>query len=394
MDRREFFQTGLAGIAAGVAAQVAAEPVAKTLKVDAYSRHLQWLRTADEVAEAAVEMGYDGVDITVRPYPGHVDPAKVATDLPPFVKTIRKHGLQVVTMTCPITDADSPNAEEMLATASSLGLTHYWWGTFRYEQGKPVMEQLEALKPRVEKLAKLNAKYKMKAMYHTYSGAGTVGAAIWDFLHVLHNFDPSQVGFHYDIGHMTNAGGNGTWALNLRAAGPYIAGVSAKDSVMEPTLQVPGGGPLTPEMAATVAASGRGRGGPGGGGPPGGGGGGAGRGRGGGAEPGTAPAGGGPPAAAGAGGRGGRGGPGGGNSMPGWRVRQVPLGTGMDDLPQVAAILKEINFSGPLEVQAEYPNGGAQNAQDKITLPREQVLGAMKRDLLALRMAFHPSGLL
>jgi len=80
--------------------------------------------------------------------------------------------------------------------------------------------------------------------------------------------------------------------------------------------------------------------------------------------------------------------------MPGWRVRQVPLGTGMDDLPQVAAILKEIAFSGPIEVQAEYPNGGAQNAQDKITLPREQVLGAMKRDLLALRMAFHHSGLL
>jgi hypothetical protein len=66
----------------------------------------------------------------------------------------------------------------------------------------------------------------------------------------------------------------------------------------------------------------------------------------------------------------------------------------MDDLPQLAAILKEIGFWGPIEVQAEYPNGGANNAQDKITLPRAQVLGAMKRDLLALREAFGPSGLL
>ncbi len=66
----------------------------------------------------------------------------------------------------------------------------------------------------------------------------------------------------------------------------------------------------------------------------------------------------------------------------------------MDDLPQVANVLKEIGFAGPVEIQAEYPNGGAENAQDKITLPREQVLGAMKRDLLALRMAFGPSGLL
>ena len=58
------------------------------------------------------------------------------------------------------------------------------------------------------------------------------------------------------------------------------------------------------------------------------------------------------------------------------------------------AILKEINFHGPLEIQAEYPNGGAENAQDKLTLPRIQVLAAMKRDLLTLRRGFAASGLL
>jgi len=220
----------LLAMAAARAASAQTAPTAvKKLKVDAYSRHLQWLRTADEVAAATIEMGYDGVDLTVRPYPGHVDPEKWPKTCPvcqdsskPWAAGSHHH--------LPITDADSPNAEKILQAASSLGITHYWWGTFRYQQDKPVMEQLEALKPRSRKLAALNAKYKMKAMYHTYSGSGTVGAAIWDFLFVLRNFDPAQVGFHYDIGHMTNAGGNGTWALNLRAAGPYVAGVSAKDS--------------------------------------------------------------------------------------------------------------------------------------------------------------------
>jgi len=401
MQRRVFLQTGMEAmlaIAAGSAlAAQTPEGETRKLKVDAYSRHLQWLRDADQVADAVVEMGFDGLDITVRPYPGHVDPEKVAEQLPTFVKTIRKHGLLVRTITCPITDAESPNAERILQAASSLGITHYWWGTFRYEAGKPVLPQLEALKPRVAKLAALNAKYKMTAMYHTYSGAGTVGAAIWDMLYVLKNFEPAQVGFHYDIGHMTNAGGNGTWALNMRAAGAYIAGISAKDSVFEPTLVVNEGGPLTPEMAATVAAGRRGAGGPGGR-PPGAGGRG-GRGRGsaegpsrGGQSPtqvANAAAG-----ATGVGGRGGRGAAGGRGGNSNWRVRQVPLGTGMDDLPQVAAILKEIGFSGPVEIQAEYPNGGAESARDKITLPREMVLGAMKRDRLALKMAFAPSGLL
>lgn len=276
---------------------------------------MQWLRSADEVAEAAAEMGYDGVDLTVRPYPGHVEPSRVAQDLPEFVNAIRKHGLQVVEITTNIADADSPHAEEILRAASAVGIKSYWWGTFRYEAGKPVMQQLDALKPRIAKLAALNTKYNMTAMYHTYSG-NAVGAPIWDMLYVLRDFSPEQVGFHCDIGHMTNAGGNGTWATNLRAAGPYVRGVSAKDSFIEK------------------------------------------------------------------------------NAEGAWRVRYVPLGEGNVQLPQFAAILKEIKFSGPVEIQAEYPNGGAENAQDKITLPREQVLGAMKKDLQVLRRAFGTAGLI
>jgi len=415
MDRRKFLQISATTLAASqlapsAFAQTATAPTAKKLKVDAYSRHLQWLRTADEVAEATVEMGYDGVDITVRPYPGHVDPEKVVTDLPPFVNTIRKHGLQVVTITSPITDADSPNAEKILGTASQLGLTHYWWGTFRYEQNKPIMEQLEALKPRVEKLAKLNEKFKMKAMYHTYSGNGMVGSSMWDFLYVLKNFDPQYVGLHYDTCHMTNAGGNGTWEIPLRAAGPYLAGLSAKDSHFALDLNIPEGGPFTGTPESLGRFGGPGGGPPGAGGPPG-------TPRPGLQPPGAPPAAGAPPAtgapagapagARGAGrGAGGPGGPGGGPGGPAvtglggggqpnpWRVKYVPLGEGNINLPRIAAILKDISFSGPVEIQAEYPNGGSENAQDKITLPRAIVLGNLKHDRLTLKAAFTASGLL
>jgi hypothetical protein len=75
-------------------------------------------------------------------------------------------------------------------------------------------------------------------------------------------------------------------------------------------------------------------------------------------------------------------------------VRAVPLGDGLANLPELGLILKEIKFSGPVEIQAEYPNGGADNAQDKITLPREEVLGAMKRDRLVLKAAFAQDGLM
>lgn len=352
MNRRDLLVLGAASAATAAAkpafGQAPPAPAVKKPVIDIYSRQLQWLRTADEVAAALIEMGYEGIDVTVRPYPGHVDPEKVTTDLPRFVKTIRDAGKRVSSITCPITDADSPNAERMLDAAAQLGIHHYWWGTFRYDQTKPIMPQLEALKPRVEQLAKLNAKYKMKAMYHTYSGAGTVGAMVWDLLYVLRNFDPRYVSFHYDLGHMTIAGANGTWPIGLRAAGPYIGGISVKDEVLEDTSKA------RDDVGAQA---------PGGGAPPGG--------------PGGAP-----PV---------RGG-GGGQANP-WRVRYVPLGAGMINLPLFADILKEISFDGPFEVQAEYPLGGADTGQDKITASRAQVLDALKRDLLTVRTALKPSGL-
>lgn len=411
MNRRDFFQSSVgAALSAQLLpqafAQAPAAPAAtRKLIVDAYTRHLQWLRNPDEVADAAVEMGYDGLDITVVPYPGHVDPSKVKTELPPFVNAARKRGLRVTTMRCTITDADTPNAEDMLQAASSLGLTHYWGGTFRYDLTKPIADQLEALKPRLAKLVVLLEKYKMTAMYHTYSGSGSVGSAIWDLLSVFRNFDPKRVGFHYDVGHMMDAG-YASWDLNLRAAAAYIAGVSVKDSVIELNQGVTGGGgPFTGTPASLNA--GRGGGGRG----PAGASGAGGRGGPGGPPVASAAV---PPAPGGAagasGGRGGRGGggrgggpggPGGGAAGGGrggggaanpWRIRQVPLGEGLDNLPLLGTILRDIGFSGPLEIQAEYPNGGANNASDSITLPRAQVLGAMKRDLLVLRTAFAESG--
>jgi sugar phosphate isomerase/epimerase len=377
MNRRDFFQLTAGALLAGGAgstrarlhAQAASQAAgAGALKVDIYSRHLQWLRTAEEVADAATEMGFEGVNVTVRPYPGHVDPDNVAKELPPFVQAIRTRGLLVRSITTNISDAD-PGAERVVAAASSLGITHYWWGTYRYELRQPIYQQLDALKPRVARIAALSEKYKMTACYHTYSMPGTVGSAMWDLLYLLKEFDPKFVGFHYDSGHESHHL-NGLWEVNLRGAGPYIAALAVKDYAPEQNLGLkgeggpytgPAGGPGGPPPGAAGRSAGPGRGGD----------------------------------QAGRGGRGGADGPGAtwaaGN---GWRTRPVPLGTGMVNLPQLAAALKDIHFSGPIEIQAEYPNGGADSAQDYITLPREQVLGAMKRDLLTLRRGFAASGLL
>src|SRR6476469_5639043 len=162
MHRRQFLQgsvgaaligpllgdfAGAQGQPAPVQPPAGAQPVARKLVLDAHSRSLQWLRSADEVAEAAIEMVCGGVCPTVLPHPGHIDPAKVAQELPAFVKQVRSHGLTVTQIKAPaILDVTEPNAEAIIATAAQNGITHYSLGGYTYDFTKPLQPQLDAIK--------------------------------------------------------------------------------------------------------------------------------------------------------------------------------------------------------------------------------------------------------
>jgi sugar phosphate isomerase/epimerase len=426
MDRREFFQTSIIGTLAATVlsdttlaraqapagAQVAAAPVLtpRRLIMDAYTRHLAFLRTADEIAEAAIEMTCGGVNPTIQAFPGHIDPARVTTELPAFVRTIQKHGLRVKQVRGGNQTSVDANIEAMVGTIGQLGVTHYWIGTDNYDLRKPITPQLDAIKVKVEQFVKLNQKHGATLMYHTRAGANSVGSVVWDLLYVMKDFDPKYVGFHWDTGHMSHHGSN-MWELLMRTAGPYIVAMSWKDRAWAQNLGLLGeGGPYPgPQPAAAPAggARGGGRGGAGRGGAGAGvttagaaapGGRGGGRAGGGVGVPPVSDAEGGPPA-----GRGG--GRGSGNRdfpLPlasntfarggGWSSPYVPMGSGLVDIFRYANVLRDIGFNGPMELEAEYPNGGSENGDDTLTLPRAQVIGSLKRDVLTIRAAFQQSG--
>ena len=225
MNRRNFLLAASAG--AGTVASLGAMPVKH--KVAIFSKHLQFLQ-GEQLAQGAAGIGFNGIDLTVRAK-GHVEPDRVAQDLPPLVKLIRANGLEVPMITSEIVDADTPHTEEILRTISELGIRHYRWGGFKYDEKTAIPEQLEALKPRVAKLAKLNAQYHTGAMFHTHSGIGLVGAPIWDLYILLKDFDPKAVGINYDIGHATIEGGLGGWIDSFRLTGAYLRGVAVKDCI-------------------------------------------------------------------------------------------------------------------------------------------------------------------
>jgi len=428
MDRREFLHNGvIATLAAsvlsdvtlgraaasgfpqgGAAAAAQAAPTPRKLTMDAYTRYLHWLRDPDEIAEAAIEMTFTGIEPTVTQYPGHIDPAKVAQELPAFVKVMEKHGLRVRQIRGGNqTDVSAPNVEAIVATMGQVGATHYWMGTDNYDMSKPIVPQLDAIKKKVEKFVALNQKHGSTLMYHTRAGANAVGSVVWDLLYVMKDFDPKYVGFHWDTGHMSLHGGN-MWELLMRTAGPYIVAVSWKDRSWQQNLGFlgeggPYPGPTAAANAAPLAGGAAGRQG--------------GRGRGAGGDAGAVPAApqqagragavggeygeGAPPAGRGRGGLGrGRGNrdfplPLAGKTFArggGWTSPSVPMGEGLVDVFRYATVLHDLGFNGPMELEAEYPLGGAENGADKLTLPRAQVLGSIKRDLLTIRAALAQSG--
>jgi sugar phosphate isomerase/epimerase len=216
----------LAGAAALLARPAGAAP---KLKVAIFSKHLQFVQGA-ELAQAAANLGFDGVDLAVRKG-GHVAPERVRQDLPGLVATIREHGLEVSMVTTDILDTETPFAEDIVRTAAELGIQHYRFGGFKYEVNQPYPAQLDALRPRLAKLAALNARYQSCAMYHTHSGVGLVGASIWDLYLVMRDLDPKLVGVNFDVAHATIEGGVGGWINSFRITGPHLRGIAVKDFV-------------------------------------------------------------------------------------------------------------------------------------------------------------------
>jgi sugar phosphate isomerase/epimerase len=229
ISRRTLMAGGAVAGAAmlGQAKAADAKSAAPKPKVAIFSKHLLFLQ-GDDLAKGAAEIGFDGIDLAVRKG-GHVDPERVRQDLPPLVAVIRKQGLEVPMLTTDIVDIETPHTEDMLKTMADLNIRYYRWGGLKYEGSQSYATQLEAMKPRIAKLAAMNARYKTNAIFHTHSGVGVVGASIWDLYILLKDFDPTSVAVNYDIGHATVEGGFGGWINSFNICGPYLRGVAVKD---------------------------------------------------------------------------------------------------------------------------------------------------------------------
>jgi len=233
LSRREL----LAGTAAGLAmmpltgiAGKNLQPNNKKFQICIFSKHLQWL-DYNGMAQTAAELGFDGVDLTVRRR-GHVLPERAEDDLPKAVEAIKAAGIKPLMMATDINDPDDPNTKKILRTASALGIKYYRLGKYRYTDDKSIISTLKETKPKIRDLAAMNKHYNIHGDYQNHAGSRYVGAPVWDLWELIKDLDPKHIGCQFDIRHATVEGGQ-AWPLHLKIISKWIKTLAIKDFYWE-----------------------------------------------------------------------------------------------------------------------------------------------------------------
>jgi L-ribulose-5-phosphate 3-epimerase len=189
-----------------------------------FSKHLPDLNWAD-LATAVVDMGYDGVDLTVRPG-GHVAPERAAADLPRAVDAIRAKGTAVRMITTGLTAAADPTARPILQAAGKAGVRLVKPGYWKYAL-VDVRAEIAAMIRDVTDLAALARDCGVELGVHNHTG--NVGGGIWDIAPHMDTLDARAVGYYFDPRHAVVEGGGAGWKTATLLVAPRLKMMAVKD---------------------------------------------------------------------------------------------------------------------------------------------------------------------
>jgi len=203
----------------------AADSVDESLSVHIFSKHLQFLdyRTTGEMA---AEMGFSGVDLTVRPK-GHVLPELVKTDLPKAISDLKSAGSNCEMITTRIESVHIPLDVDVLKTAAKLNIKYYRSDWFEYLKGKSMEASLEQYKKQIKELSHLNEEYNIIGCYQNHAGK-KVGGSFWEIKKILETANPNYFGAQYDIRHAVAEGGH-SWENGLKLLRSHVKTIVLKD---------------------------------------------------------------------------------------------------------------------------------------------------------------------
>jgi sugar phosphate isomerase/epimerase len=236
-SRRSFLTNSVAtaALASGILPAIGAgtdkkgkstKPAAMENPVCVFNKPLQHM-SYDEQAALVAEMGFAGIEGTVRPG-GHVEPDKVEQDLPKQVEALEKHNLAMTLITTGINNIDEPVNRKVLETAVKLGVKRFRMEPYKYDYSQAIPDQVASFRQTYRQLVAFCADLGIRPLYQNHSGAKYFGAPLWD-LYLLMKDDPeNQTGVCFDIRHATTEGGQ-SWPTQFYLLKPWFGMVYCKD---------------------------------------------------------------------------------------------------------------------------------------------------------------------
>jgi sugar phosphate isomerase/epimerase len=223
LTRRRFVAVG-----ALAAADVKAQPARPALCL--FTKHLAKLHYT-EIGAVVKQMGFDGVDLTVRPG-GHVLPEKVPVDMTRAIESIRGEGVEVSMISTGLVSATDPAAVNIIGIAGRVKIPYFKPGYWRYKPGQPIEHRLAEVKRDAVGLVGLAQHFGIQCGWHNHSG-DYVGHSVWDTREIIRDMDPRWIGYYYDVRHATAEGGDAGWRMSLEMALPRLKMVALKDFYWE-----------------------------------------------------------------------------------------------------------------------------------------------------------------
>jgi L-ribulose-5-phosphate 3-epimerase len=170
-----------------------------------------------ELPLIAKQLGFDGVDLTVRPG-GHVEPRLSNVDLVRAIEEVRGPGLEVPVITTALTTPFDPTVIPVVAIAGHTQINLYIAGFFRAQNAN--------YKREIGGLISVASRYGMATALHNYTG-DDAGEAPWDAVELVGGFDPKWASLYFDPIHAREQ-----WESELKRNLPRLRAVALKDFQM------------------------------------------------------------------------------------------------------------------------------------------------------------------
>jgi len=200
-------------------------PAPASLRLMVFSKHLAGL-PLEHVAQRLSAMGIGAIDLTVRSG-GHVEPARVADDLPRMAQVLAEYGVEIGMITTEITDAAHAFSEPILRTACELGIGFFKLGYFGYQDFGSLRRSRDEARSKVRALAQMCSQIGIRGGFHNHSH-NFIGASMGDIDFVLQGAEPS-IGLYFDAAHASIEGGSSGWEMGLDLLRERLVMLAVKD---------------------------------------------------------------------------------------------------------------------------------------------------------------------